>query len=1379
MTLTSRVKNAISAFNGQNQTVKNSLANPAADFLRFGNRAKPIYQDWSQVEMSDQDMYTGYSYAAIDKRANRGAILGKNFLYTKGSDSLMDQANAEGTQIIHPYLPLISESVDFSENEFWYGISTYLDLEGIYYLMAVRAVGTNEDGTSKVGAVQKFSMMNPYQVHRVVKEADGTVGGYIESKDGMYREIPKEMIIEIRKLNPFENDLPYSMTDAAKESQFTLKQAGDYTRHSIKGNINAPGAITTDVVLEDHIFDNFVSRIQNHDKGEPLYGNGSGAVNWSSMQIDLDKAALDTINDIHRSVLFSVAGVNDVMMGHQEAGTGREVSKTQKDDFTENAVMPQIEKIIDALNLDYRKWYNNDWVDDKYEIALDNPLESDRDAELKDIEIRQNEHDMVVALVGMGYEFDLAAKYAHGDITLLELGEPTLEPQLTPQMAQAQAAAAVGLPAPGSTQDGEDNPDSPNTTAEDPNAPNTTTNKIDILSPSRQKARNMLTSVKFVDPKENEKVLKEAMIEAKKLKKQYDADQKKAAKEAEKSPEKISELPKEQKLNDEDTLETPADGKTTVDEEAEKKPKSIVTVEVTTPNSVANTLKATNQISAADYPSLYDGIDVNWDGNMATLGCIMMNTNQIPIAQYIKNPDADLFTKPGWGGGLAGEDEAHVTLLFGLLENGNVWKDKVDMLLQGWKLPEVVIDEVSYFDLGDSYAIIGLVRPTPEVVDGNERLSLLPHVNTFSEYHPHITLAYIKHDVDPAKWVSALAKKYNGQKIATTGLNYGDTPEEVAAKTTQDNSFEAQQAILSPVEATHDHDCGKHANAVNTTLQKAVNALQPDMKDKVVLQESNLYNAVAGIEANIVNQVIIDIKNNKFDEAKALITESQKNEFISQLSATLASFFTILFPIYANQLMQARASQFQKQGIFSMDNPVNSFIKDSADQDAQSHVNTVLGDLELAATAAFHAAAETELVSLVEVAAQKQDKDVLKELPTNPNHEDIVKAVKEGKFDEDPIYKRARELAREGNGLDAITRSLKNEYQQISKNRARTIARHETNRVFNMAQYQADIQFLNESGLMVNAYKVLYSRTGDPCPFCAKLIDESKNNPIPFQQNFVSVGDVVTASFKLKNGKMSVRKLPINYEDIMAGNIHVNCQCEYELIIKNDDGSFLNGLDVRVVNTLGYIQDNSVGNPNHDKAGRFTTGSGGSIGTTVESANKYVAKNYGGVEYTDEEKAAIHNYTGSMFSRVNRTLRDSSFNEIPSYTGNTLKTTEVLKQALHKTSLVANTTLYRGANSDKPFKVGQTITDKGFSSTSLRPEPAEEFTQSAFDNAKRPDKYVMKITAKTGTNGIFPQVAGVNSGENEFILPPSSSFRVDKITKSKDEDYSEIEATLL
>ena len=161
-------------------------------FLKYGNN-KAIVQDWSRVVMSDRDLYVGYSYAAISTRANKTSQLAINNLKTDASPELEEAAKSKEEEITHPYLEIINKSKTFSNYNFWYNISTFLDLEGVYYLMVVR----NKQG-NRTGNIQEFKLLNPYNIKRVRDQDTGEVGGYIESKNGLVREIPKHMIIDIR-----------------------------------------------------------------------------------------------------------------------------------------------------------------------------------------------------------------------------------------------------------------------------------------------------------------------------------------------------------------------------------------------------------------------------------------------------------------------------------------------------------------------------------------------------------------------------------------------------------------------------------------------------------------------------------------------------------------------------------------------------------------------------------------------------------------------------------------------------------------------------------------------------------------------------------------------------------------------------------------------------------------------------------------------------------------------------------------------------------------------------------------------------------------------------------------------------------------------------
>ncbi len=385
-----QIKNSLSRLLKTNNSIGN-------DFLRYGNRK--MYSGWSDAEISDKDLYTGYSYAAIRNRANKVASLAINNCYT---DSNNDK--------IHPYLSLIQTSRDFSEYKFWNTISTYLDLEGIYYLMAIRKI---ENG---IGPVVSFKMLNPYNIKRVVNKDDLKVVGYVETRKGLIREIPPEMIIEMREVNPFDEELPYAMTDALKENQFTLKTSGDYTRRTLKHNIGAPGIITTDVILQDKQFENFVERIKNNTKGEPLFGNGDGAIKWTDMNIDISKAGLKDINEINRESLFAISGVSKTIMGIEQSGVTRETGKVQSDLNIEYHILPRVQLIIDALNLDYRTKYEKEYKSNEYKIMVEDPTVQDFDKNIKLVEILDKKLNLYNKLIGEGYDEETAAQYANDEI---------------------------------------------------------------------------------------------------------------------------------------------------------------------------------------------------------------------------------------------------------------------------------------------------------------------------------------------------------------------------------------------------------------------------------------------------------------------------------------------------------------------------------------------------------------------------------------------------------------------------------------------------------------------------------------------------------------------------------------------------------------------------------------------------------------------------------------------------------------------------------------------------------------------------------------------------------------------------------------------------
>jgi hypothetical protein len=461
--------------------------------------------------------------------------------------------------------------------------------------------------------------------------------------------------------------------------------------------------------------------------------------------------------------------------------------------------------------------------------------------------------------------------------------------------------------------------------------------------------------------------------------------------------------------------------------------------------------------------------------------------------------------------------------------------------------------------------------------------------------------------------------------------------ERAAGKTPTQNALEAH----------HSHVHTEDGHVLNSTFEKAYNALEDDLRDSQRLQETALYLAASRLEAEMALAVEAAIRAGDFEEAEDLLKEAEQSTFARNMMTTLAGFYLVVYPIYANQLMQARARELETQGVFAMTQELIEFIDDMAERSANSHVNTVRDDLINAVEDVWEAETRKSLFDMVRAKVNAREGSYLDMLPNNPNDEDILKAVNAGTFDDREIYAEARKQARTGAGLEEMARTIHKKYENISRTRATTIARHETNRVFNMAQYQADVQFLTEANLMGRAFKVLRNRANDPCEFCEKLIEESRANPVPFTTNFVDLGEVLTVNYTKKNGKAGTKSLPINYEPITAGNVHVNCRCEYELVVKNEDGTVMNMVDLRVDNR-GY-------NPYRDpKSGQFTTGAGSkpaqSTGTsgmknTVLRGLVETAKENGGMTVSIEGNTPDRGIAYSPSKTTETRISEADFNE--------------------------------------------------------------------------------------------------------------------------------------
>lgn len=155
------------------------------------------------------------------------------------------------------------------------------------------------------------------------------------------------------------------------------------------------------------------------------------------------------------------------------------------------------------------------------------------------------------------------------------------------------------------------------------------------------------------------------------------------------------------------------------------------------------------QLKAHDYPEVYKGLGLN----LATLGCVMLDLVPLENMHSIEaegHKEGLYYAKDKtrfWIDGWCADKTPHITLLYGLLETAKNYKWHIEQVLAGWKLDEVEIEDIGYFESPYKdepyYCIVAHIKKTPELLEGNERLEFLPHVNTFTGYKPHMTICYI------------------------------------------------------------------------------------------------------------------------------------------------------------------------------------------------------------------------------------------------------------------------------------------------------------------------------------------------------------------------------------------------------------------------------------------------------------------------------------------------------------------------------------------------------------------------------------------------------------------------------------------------------------
>lgn len=192
------------------------------------------------------------------------------------------------------------------------------------------------------------------------------------------------------------------------------------------------------------------------------------------------------------------------------------------------------------------------------------------------------------------------------------------------------------------------------------------------------------------------------------------------------------------------------------------------------------------EIKAHNYKEIYEMLGYN----LSKLGCLMIDTEPIKTTYIVGMDDGTGIIGPAfpgyyaknkerfWIDGYVAEKTPHVTLFYGFLQEANCFKKHIEILLKDTKIPTIKIEDISFFDSPYEdepyYCIVAKVEKTPELLEAHNKMTLLPNIQTFPDYKPHITIAYIiKNETIRDNYIEYLRKELVGKELKVIGLNFG------------------------------------------------------------------------------------------------------------------------------------------------------------------------------------------------------------------------------------------------------------------------------------------------------------------------------------------------------------------------------------------------------------------------------------------------------------------------------------------------------------------------------------------------------------------------------------------------------------------------------
>ncbi len=131
-------------------------------------------------------------------------------------------------------------------------------------------------------------------------------------------------------------------------------------------------------------------------------------------------------------------------------------------------------------------------------------------------------------------------------------------------------------------------------------------------------------------------------------------------------------------------------------------------------------------------------------------------------------PDVDVYDDES--GEKGREDDPHITLKYGLHTED---PDEVWNLFRGMEPAEVTLGDISAFVQPD-YIVLKVEVESPDLHRFNRMVSKnLECTDTFRDYRPHATLAYMRHNsMDPYYWRRYCCGMFTGERVLIDRLRF-------------------------------------------------------------------------------------------------------------------------------------------------------------------------------------------------------------------------------------------------------------------------------------------------------------------------------------------------------------------------------------------------------------------------------------------------------------------------------------------------------------------------------------------------------------------------------------------------------------------------------